>query len=87
MNGLDKFVADIRVDPFTEVGDSTLNENMLCECVLPARVLCRSILLVCENNERIPDEDPLSIRALADPIPDNDIPEATLFDDHVPNET
>ena len=32
---LDEFVADICVDPVTEVGESTLNEGVLDGCVLP----------------------------------------------------
>ena len=86
MNGLDKLVAGIRVDPVTEVGDSTLNGGVLGDCALPNTILGGCVLLGWGNDERMLDEDVLGICALDDSIPDTDMPEASVFDDCVPRE-
>ena len=81
MKGLDKFVADICVDPVTVVGESTLNGGVLLDCVLPDRILGGYVLLGCENDACMLGEDVLGICALDDPIPDKDMLEASVFDD------
>ena len=86
MNGLDKFVADICVDPFTEVGGSTLDGEVLGDCVLLDRTPGGYVLLACENDACVPDENVLGIYALDDSIAGKDMPEAIVFDDSVPRE-